>query len=219
MKRGLIVSCQALPEEPLHGSIFMGKMAKAAMESGAVGIRANGVPDILEIKKHVDLPMIGIIKKQYPDRMVYITPTHKEIEDLMNINVEVIALDATINQDESFLRTLKQKYPQQRFMADISTIEEGIRAEQFGLDYIGSTLVGYTEQSKGLNKFCVLESLIAKCKNPVIAEGNFNTPADAAKAMEMGAYAVVVGSAITRPQVIARRFVEAVEPVLKREKL
>ncbi len=211
MKRGLIVSCQALPEEPLHSSFIMGRMAIAAKQGGAVGIRANSVSDILEIKKQVDLPIIGIIKQEYPNIVPYITPTYKEIDALVKAEVDIIALDATINQDEEFLKSLKEKYPEQKFMADISTVAEGIRAERLGLDFIGTTLIGYTEQSKGLDKFEVLKELIAICKHPVIAEGNFNTPEAAAKAMEMGAYAVVVGSAITRPQVITRWFADAVD--------
>jgi len=188
----------------------MGRMAKAAEESGAVGIRANGVADILEIKNNVSLPIIGIIKIHYPDKAAYITPTCKEIDALIEVGVDVIAVDATANQDEGMLKSLKLNYPGQRFMADISTVEEGIRADLFGFDFIGTTLVGYTGHSKTIDKFRLLETLIAKCGNPVIAEGNFSTPREAALAIRMGAYAVVVGSAITRPQVIARRFVEAI---------
>ncbi|MGL5760463.1 MAG: N-acetylmannosamine-6-phosphate 2-epimerase, partial [Cetobacterium sp.] len=175
MKRGLIVSCQALENEPLHSSFIMGRMAVAAQMGGAVGIRANGVEDILEIKKVVDLPIIGIIKKDYENMVSYITPTEKELEALIATNIDVIALDATINADLNLLKSLKVKYPNQKFMADISTTEEGVRAEELGFDYIGTTLVGYTEQSKGLNNFDVLKELISKCKTPIIAEGNFDT--------------------------------------------
>lgn len=213
MKRGLIVSCQALLDEPLHSSFIMGRMAIAAKEGGAIGIRANSVPDILEIKKQVDLPIIGIIKQEYPGMVPYITPTYKEIDALVKAEVDIIALDATVNQDEAFLKSLKEKYPGQKFMADTSTVEEGLRADRLGFDFIGTTLIGYTEQSKHLDKFEVLKELITQCQHPVVAEGNFNTPEAAMKAMEMGAYAVVVGSAITRPQVITRWFADAVEGV------
>ena len=206
MNRGLIVSCQALSNEPLHSSFIMGKMALAAREGGAAGIRANSIEDIIAIKKEVDLPVIGIIKKDYPNLVPYITPTMKEVDELININVDVIAVDATINQDIEFLKSMIKKYPQQKFMADISTVEEGIMAEKLGFDYIGTTLVGYTEQSKGLNNFEVLEDLIKSCKKPIIAEGNFDTPEKARKAIEKGAYAVVVGGAITRPQLITKKF-------------
>ena len=206
MKRGLIVSCQALPNEPLHSSFIMGKMALAAKQGGAIGIRANTVEDIMAIKSEVDLPIIGIIKQDYDHLIPYITPTMKEIDALVEANVDIIALDATINQSEEFIKQIFKKYPSQKFMADISTIEEGIKADELGFHYIGTTLVGYTEQAKGLNNFEVLETLIEKCQAPILAEGNFDTPEKARKALEMGAYAVVVGSAITRPQLITKHF-------------
>lgn len=214
MNKGLIVSCQALPDEPLYSSFIMGKMALAAKEGGAVGIRANTVADIKAIKAEVDLPIIGIIKQDYDNMIPYITPTMKEIDDLVEENIHVIALDATINQSENFLKEVLNKYPNQKFMADISTIEEGLRAESLGFQFVGTTLVGYTEQSKNMNNFEVLSTLIEKCKIPVIAEGNFDTPEKARKALEMGAYSVVVGSAITRPQLITKRFAEEINKAL-----
>lgn len=214
MNKGLIVSCQALPYEPLYSSFIMGKMALAAKEGGAVGIRANTITDIKAIKAEVDLPIIGIIKQDYDNMIPYITPTMKEIDALVEENIHVIALDATINQSENFLKEVLNKYPNQKFMADISTIEEGLRAESLGFQFVGTTLVGYTEQSKNMNNFEVLSTLIEKCKIPVIAEGNFDTPEKARKALEMGAYSVVVGSAITRPQLITKRFAEEVNKAL-----
>lgn len=214
MKRGLIVSCQALPGEPLHSSFIMGRMAIAAAESGAVGIRANSVEDIEEIKKQVELPIIGIIKKDYPGMQSFITATMTEVDALVGTGVEIIAVQATMDQDEAFLQSIFEKYPSQKFMADISTTEEGLRADRLGFHYIGTTLIGYTPQSQHVEKFTVLEELIKQCKKPVIAEGNFNTPEQAAKAIEMGAYCVVVGSAITRPQIITKWFSNAVNEIL-----
>ena len=214
MNKGLIVSCQALQDEPLHSAFIMSKMALAAKEGGAVGIRANGVEDIKAIKSEVDLPVIGIIKINYDGLKPYITPTMKEVEALVESKVDVVAVDATMDQTEEFLKSLKEKYPNQKFMADISTIEEGLRAEAIGFDYIGTTLVGYTDQSKGLNNFDVLEGLVEKCKKPVVAEGNFDTPEKARKALEAGAYTVVVGGAITRPQLITKKFSEEVNKAL-----
>jgi len=215
MNRGLIVSCQALPEEPLHSSFIMGRMALAAKEGGAVGIRANSVEDIEEIKKNVDIPIIGIIKKVYEEGMPYITPTFAEVDALVQSSVDVIAVDATISQDVGFLCKLHEKYPHQKFMADISTEEEGLRADELGFDYVGLTLLGYTPQSQGLDKFEVLKSLLVKCMHPVIAEGNFSTPEQAARAIKLGAYAVVVGTAITRPQCITRGFAEEVSKAFR----
>lgn len=214
MKRGLIVSCQALPGEPLQSPFIMGRMALAAKQGGAIGIRSNGIADIIEIKKQVDLPIIGIIKKEYPNLKPYITPTMKEVDALIELGVDVIALDATSCQDIDFLELVRKKYPNQKLMADISTIEEGLRADSLGFDFIGTTLIGYTTQSKGLNKFDVLEQLIKQCKGHVIAEGNFSTPKQAAEAIKLGAYCVVVGSSITRPQIITKRFADCVHSVL-----
>lgn len=210
MKKGLVVSCQALDNEPLHSSFIMGKMALAAEIGGAIGIRANGIDDILEIQKNTSLPIIGIIKINYPNLDSYITPTLKEVEELIKLNIEIIALDATKQADITLLESLKQKFPKQKFMADISTVEEGIRAEKLGFDYIGTTMVGYTPQSKTLNNFDVLSELLKKVKTPIIAEGNFDTPEKAKKALKLGASFVVVGSAITRPQLITKKFVEEI---------
>lgn len=220
LKGKLIVSCQALPDEPLHSSFIMSRMAKAAKEGGASGIRANTVEDIKEIKTQVDLPIIGIIKKDYEDSDVYITPTMNEIDLLMTVKPEIIAIDATSSFRpgnktlDEFFKEVKNKYPNQLFMADCSTVEEAIHADELGFDFIGTTLVGYTHQSKGdrieENNFEILRQIISKVNNKVIAEGNINTPEKAKRVIELGAFSVVVGSIITRPQVITRNFVEKI---------
>ena len=148
MKGRLIVSCQALPEEPLHSSYIMGRMAAAAKEGGAAGIRANTKEDITEIKKNVDLPIIGIVKRDYADSEVYITPTMREIEELMAVGPEIIALDATSSLRpqgktlEEFYQEVRSAYPSQLLMADCSTVEEALHADRMGFDFIGTTLVG-----------------------------------------------------------------------------
>lgn len=221
LKGKLIVSCQALPHEPLHSSFIMGRMALAAKEGGALGIRANTKEDIEEIQSNVELPVIGIVKRDYEDSQVYITPTMKEVEELMEVKPDIIALDATISKRpggielDEFFRQLKEKYPEQLWMADCSTVEEAIHADELGFDFIGTTLVGYTEQSKNLkieaNDFEILREIIAKVKHRVIAEGNINTPEKAKRVIELGAFSVVVGSIITRPQVITKSFSEALQ--------
>lgn len=221
LKGKLIVSCQALPHEPLHSSFIMGRMAVAAKEGGALGIRANTKEDIAEIKSQVDLPVIGIVKRDYADSKVYITPTMKEIEELMEVKPEIIAMDATgalrpggVTLDD-FFHEVKAKYPNQLFMADCSTVEEALHADELGFDFIGPTMVGYTEQSKGLkiadNDFEIIREILAKAKHRVIAEGNINTPEKAKRVIELGCFSVVVGSIITRPQLITKSFAEALE--------
>lgn len=217
VKGKLIVSCQALEDEPLHSSFIMGRMAYAALIGGASGIRANTVPDIQEIKKNVDLPIIGIIKQQYGDNQVYITPTMKEIDALAAEGVDIIALDGTKrerpdgNTLENLMKEAKIKYPNQLFMADISSVEEAVEAESVGFDIVGTTLVGYTEYTKGNDPLTELEKVIKAVTVPVIGEGNIDTPVKAKKALELGAYAVVVGGAITRPQQITKKFVTEME--------
>ena len=219
LKVKLIVSCQALPEEPLHSSFIMGRMALAAKEGGAYGIRANTKEDIKEIKSQVDLPVIGIVKRNYEGCDVYITPTMKEVDELMEAGPEIIAMDATISKRpggkslDDFFHEVKTKYPDQLFMADCSTIEEALHADELGFDFIGTTMVGYTEQSRHLrieeNDFEILREIVAKVKHRVIAEGNINTPEKARRVIELGAFSVVGGSIITRPQLITKSFVEA----------
>ncbi|RXZ71553.1 N-acetylmannosamine-6-phosphate 2-epimerase [Fusobacterium necrophorum] len=210
----LIVSCQALPEEPLHSSYIMSRMAYAAYVGGASGIRANTVSDIREIKKTVDLPIIGIIKEVYGENPVYITPTMKEISALVAEGVDIIAIDGTKrerpdgNTLENLMKAAKEKYPNQLFMADISSVEEAIEAEKLGFDFVGTTLVGYTEYTKGNLPLVELEKVIQAVSLPVIGEGNLDTPEKAKKALDLGAFAVVVGGAITRPQQITKKFVD-----------
>lgn len=220
-KGQLIVSCQALPNEPLHSSFIMSKMAKAAKEGGAKGIRANTVADIKEIKKEVDLPVIGILKREYGDNPVFITPTMKEIDELMEVKPEVIALDATCRPRpdgktlDELVSEIRTKYPDQLLMADCATLEEMIHADELGFDFVGTTLVGYTEQSKGdkieTNDFEIIRKLLEVSKHPVIAEGNIDTPEKVRRVLDLGCYSVVVGSIITRPQVITKRFVDAIQ--------
>ena len=221
LKKGLIVSCQALDNEPLHSSFIMGRMALAAKMAGAVGIRANTVSDIKEIKENVDLPIIGIIKKDYDNSEVYITPTMDEVDALVAEGVDIIATDGTHSKRpkneglKDFYEEIRAKYPDIKLMADCSTVDEAIMSDKLGFDYIGTTLIGYTPQSKGdkidADDFKILREIIEKVNHPVIAEGNVDKPEKAKRVLELGAFTVVVGGAITRPQNIAKKFVDCIE--------
>ena len=221
LRGGVIISCQALPGEPMYSEKggVMPLFAIASKEAGAVGIRANSVRDILEIKEVVDLPIIGIIKQDYEGADAFITPTMAEVDALVETGVDIIALDATVSSRpkgeslQAFIQTIKKSYPQQLLMADCSTLEEMLTAEKLGFDFIGTTLVGYTEQSKHLainaNDFEIIRQAREKIKAPIIAEGNISTPEKVKRVFELGVDSVVVGSAITRPLVIAKPFIEA----------
>lgn len=219
IKGGLIVSCQALETEPLYDSYIMSKMAWAAFLGGAVGIRANTVVDIKAIKEKVDLPVIGIIKEVYPDSDVYITPTMKEVDALVEIGCEIIAVDATKRPRpngvsfEKFFTEVRTKYPDQLFMADTSCFEEGELAQRLGFDLIGTTMAGYTPYTKGtsLPDFTLMKRYVNELDTPVIAEGGIWVPEQLKEAIDIGVLAAVVGTAITRPMDITKRFVNIIK--------
>jgi len=218
LKRGLIVSCQALENEPLHSSFIMSKMALAAKQGGAIAIRANSNKDIVEIKKEVDLPLIGIVKKDYTDSEIYITPTIKEVEEVVSAGAEIVALDATNrirpgNKTlEQLVKKIRSEFSEIFIMADCSTYEEGVHADELGFDLVATTLCGYTPYSEGavLPNIELIEKLSKTIKAPLIAEGGIWTVEDAEKAYNSGAYSLVIGSVITRPQLITKRFVNAI---------
>lgn len=220
IKGGLIVSCQALEHEPLYtkeGGV-MPLMAKAAAQSGAVGIRANTVRDITQIKAVVDLPVIGIIKKDYPGTPMYITVTMAEVDALVECGVDILAVQGTsaLRPDGStaadFIRQIKAKYPQQLVMADIATLEEAMACAETGADFVGTTMRGYTPETKGIDDidFAFITELTQKCPAKVIAEGHIHSPEQAVQALQAGAFALVVGGAITRPAEITARFTGAI---------
>lgn len=218
VKSKLIVSCQALAHEPLHSSYIMGRMAVAVEEGGASGIRANSKEDIIEIKKNTKLPIVGIVKRDYEDSEIFITATMKEIDELAETGCEMIALDATCRKRPNgeklsdFVQNIRVKYPDVLLMADISTIEEAVEAEKLGFDCVSTTLMGYTKESEGHNiadeDFARLKEILKTVKIPVIAEGHVDTPEKAKRCQELGVYSMVVGSAITRPQLITKAFVD-----------
>lgn len=218
LKGKLIVSCQALENEPLHSSYIMSKMALAAMQGGAAGIRAQSKEDILEIQKTVDLPIIGIVKRNYEDSDVYITPTKKEINELLETRCEIIALDATLRKrpnDEKLEDLVDLIHQANRLaMADCSTFEECQNAKQVGFDIVSTTLCGYTPYSKDVDgpNYELLKKCVDELDVLVIAEGKIHTPEQLKRVFEeCGVYSAVVGGAITRPQEITARFTRILE--------
>lgn len=220
-KGSIIVSCQALPSEPLYCEemSLMPFMAKAAQMAGSKCIRTSSIRDVVEIKKLTGLPVIGLVKQVYEGYDSYITPTMKEVDDLVAAGSDIVALDCTnrtrgdgttINE---FIAQIKEKYPDIILMADISTYEEGINAEKCGVNLVGTTLSGYTDYSPKVDgpDFELVSRLAKDLTIPLIAEGKVHYPDQAKKMLELGAHAVVVGGAITRPLEIAQRFYKAIE--------
>lgn len=216
----LIVSCQAFEGEPLSGPMFMAAMAKSVELGGAGGIRANGPDDIAAIRKLTDLPIIGIWKRLYEGYEPYISPTLEDVLAVVEAGADIVAVDATSRlhpgdiSAEELIQSIKDTVDIP-IMADISTVEEGIRSQEAGADMVATTLWGYTSYTRMSDdtepSFELLEELVKRLSIPVIAEGRIWSPEQACMALKKRAYAVTVGAAISRPHLITRRFVDAME--------
>lgn len=218
LKGGLIVSCQVQPDDPVYSIDFVVKMAKAAKWGGAVGLRANSPDQIAAIKKEVDLPLIGLWKIWHDDTDVFITPTLEAAKAVWAAGADIIALDCTDQITHEgrpaweLLPVLKKAIPEAPVFADVSNYDEAARAVSLGADIVGPTLYGYTEATKHISEpdFREFARMCRDFKDKacVIMEGHIYTPEDAMKVLYLGAHSVVVGSAITRPHLITKRFVE-----------
>jgi putative N-acetylmannosamine-6-phosphate epimerase len=217
IQSGLIVSCQAYKGEPLFGAPIMAAMARAAEEGGAVAIRANSPPDIAAIREVTRLPIIGLYKIHSEVSQVYITPDRAAAEAVARAGCDIIAIDATPRPRQNgatlddlilFIRDVLGK----PVMADCSCLDDALLAESLGADVIGTTMAGYTAHGRQMTDGPDLDfvaELVQRARKPVIAEGRFYQPEQVAQAFALGAHAVCVGGAITRPQDITRRFVRA----------
>lgn len=223
VKGSIIVSCQALPDEPLYCEqmSLMPFMAKAAQMAGSKCIRTSSVRDVTAIKEATGLPVIGLVKRRYDGYEPYITPTMQEIDELVAAESDIIALDCTFMKRPNgetindFLKSIREKYPDIALMADISTFEEGINAWECGVNIVGTTMSGYTPHSVKVDgpDYELASKLVEALPVPVIAEGKIHYPDQAKKMLSLGVHAVVVGGAITRPLEIAQRFYKTLEEV------
>lgn len=221
IKGKIIVSCQAVPGEPLYveEKSIMYLMARAAKQAGTPAIRTSSIRDVIAIKEETGLPVIGLIKIKYEGFESYITPTMKEVDELVAAGSDVIAFDCTTQKRgdgktiDEFIVEVRKKYPDAILMADISTYEEGINAWKLGVDMVGTTMSGYTAHSPKTDgpDYELVKRLSSEVDIPVIGEGRVHSPEQAVKMLNAGAFAVVVGGAITRPLEIAQRFIKAVE--------
>jgi N-acylglucosamine-6-phosphate 2-epimerase len=210
-KRGLIVSCQAYEGDPLFGEEMMVRMALAAVQGGAIGIRSNGAADIKAIKKAVNVPVIGLLKRKIKNSEIYITPELEDVQTILEAGADIVALDVTDREDRYSKAKVLIDYIHQagaQAMADISIAEEAVMAQLLGADYISTTLSGYTtyslqQEEPDLKLVATLKGIL---KVPLIAEGKIWSADDAVLALSSGADYVVVGSAITRPEMVTKRF-------------
>jgi len=219
LKHGLIVSCQAEGDSPFNSPVGVTMFAKSAIAGGAVGIRSEGIEKTKMILESVNVPVIGLIKSKFDDGSVRITGSFSEVDELSAIGCPIIAIDGTFRKRDGlsgpeFIRRIKTQF-NALIMADIANEDEAMECEQSGADLISTTLNGYTPETKKDKiyspNFELVKSLSQKIKKPVIAEGRINSPGDAKKMIELGAFAVVVGTAITRPQIITSWYVDAIK--------
>lgn len=219
LKGGLVVSCQVQHDDPIYTDNMVVKMAEAARWAGAVGIRANSPEQIKAIKEAVpELPMIGLWKVWHDDTDVFITPTMKEVKAIWEAGAEIIALDCTAQvthegtQAWNLIKEVKKEIPEAIIFADVSNLEEARRAVENGADIVAPTLYGYTKETSHIEgaDYRMFAQMCRELKDEayVMMEGHLYTPEDAMKCIFLGAHSVVVGSAITRPHLTAKRFVD-----------
>jgi len=221
---GLIVSCQAEGDDPFNKPDYVALFARAAEMGGAVGIRAREPENIRAIRAAVKLPIIGLTKGAFPDGSVLITPGFDDVAAVVSAGADIIAVDATNRtrpngfRSPEFIARVKESW-NVPVMADCSTLQEAVDAEEAGADLVGTTLSGYTPYTKAASEdepdWDLLAEMVANLPVPVILEGRVSTPAHAARAIDMGAFAVVVGTVITRPRVMVGKFAEAVRESAK----
>jgi N-acylglucosamine-6-phosphate 2-epimerase len=214
IKHGLIVSCQAAANSPLAKPEIIAAIALTAQQNGAVGVRIDSPENIHEVKKHVQVPIIGIYKIISAESEVYITPTFDSAKQIAEAGADIIAIDATFrsrpnNENLSEIVSKIHKELGLPVMADVATIEEGINAELIGCDFVGTTLSGYTSETKHITEpdFELVKNL-SSLSVPTICEGRLRKPDDVKTAFDCGAFAVVVGNSITGIDSLTRQYVE-----------
>jgi putative N-acetylmannosamine-6-phosphate epimerase len=212
------VSCQAHDDNPLRGPVFMRQMALAALQGGAHAIRADAPEDVRAIRAVGDAPLIGLYKDKTVGEHVYITPTLEHAREIVRAGADIVALDAAVNDRpaeslEAMVEGIHALGAQ--VFADCATLEDAVSAARLGADYVSTTMAGYTPATLHLKgdgpDFALLEAMVAAVPVPVIGEGRYWTPEEVRRGFDLGAHGIVVGTAITNPREVTRRFVRAVE--------
>lgn len=218
LRNKLIVSCQAGTGSPFDSPEDILKFAKSAVEGGAAGIRSEGIEKTAELIDCLDIPVVGLLKSKFEDGSVKITGSKQEFISLEKIGTHIIAVDGTMRPRENlsgpdFIRKMKTE-SETLIMADIATFDEGVACAEAGADIISTTLSGYTPDTANRKTAQPDLELLMELSNsiqiPIAAEGRYNTPELARKAIELGAWTVVVGTAITRPAVITSWFADSI---------
>lgn len=218
LKNKVIVSVQAMPNEPLYKEDCMFAMMQSVVNGGASALRVAGARDVKNAKT-LGIPVIGLTKPDgLPENwkeIVYITPTLKEVNELIDAGADVVAFDGTRRPrpNNCILQEIvsRVKSANRYAMADIATYDEAMYCAELGVDIISTTLSGYTQESlsdSDTPDFELLQKIVENTDVPVILEGRIWEPSQVDKAFELGAHCVVIGSAITRPQLITKRFIE-----------
>lgn len=219
LKSGLIVSCQSPVDSPLHHPTIIAAFAKASVNQGAVGIRVDSPSHVKEVRKQLpNIPIIGLWKRQYLDSEVYITPLFEHAVLIAEADADIIAIDGTSRNRPNgetlsyLIEQIKTKLGK-LVMADVDTIENAIAAQISGADIIGTTLYGYTPETKHLTPpgYELLMEMVKQLSVPIICEGGIATPDEARKALDLGAYSVVVGTAITGIDLKVKSFYNALQ--------
>lgn len=221
---GLIVSCQAPANSPLAKPEIIAAFAETAEQNGAVGVRIDSPAHISAVKQRVEIPVLGIYKVVSAESEVYITPTFNDAAEIIRAGSDMIALDATFRprpHDEKLENIVEEIRAQYKtpVMADVARIEEALNAaENLGVDVVSTTLSGYTKETQTITEpdFALIEKLAKRLTIPVICEGRLRSAADVKRAFDCGAFAVVVGGAITGVDILVQQFVRATPADIKK---
>lgn len=222
---GIIVSCQPVKDEPFYDVNFIYRMAQAALHGGSVGLRIEGLKNLKYIKnKNLNCPIIGLIKSKnhyYQPDKIYITRTINQALNICASGADIVAIDFTLREGRSkkfyfeLVKELNTQHKSVEIWADVATLDEGLNAQECGIDYVSSTLCGYTSETKNVSlpNFKLIEKFSKNISIPYFAEGGIRSKEHVELARKLGCHGVVIGTALTRPHVLTKEYVKAYEKI------